>query len=132
MRWHSEDVEGPQFLQNAVKFSHKVFAQTHASYSNEKFLFIDADTVFKKKIKKVFVEDFIPDNVMLTCYGRPNWVEAGVVGFNARLKDLSKIFFDLYLSYYLDDKIFEMKFKTDCQALDETRKIDALLGFFKT
>ena len=119
----SEDFEGTQFLQNAVKFSHKVFAQAHASYSNKKFLFIDADTVFKKKITKKFVEVFIPDDVMLTCYGRPNWVEAGVVGFNATHKDLSKIFFDLYLSYYLEDKIFKMKFKTDCHALDETRRL---------
>ena len=49
-----EKNDNSQFLQNAVKFSHKVFAQAHASYRNEKFLFIDADNVFKKKNRRKF------------------------------------------------------------------------------
>lgn len=111
-----------EFLQNAVRFSHKVFAQVHSSYSKKKFMYIDADNIFKKKITKEFIDNFIPDNVSVTCYGRPNYVETGIIGYNASLGDVSKIFFQKYLSYYTEDKIFKSKFKTDSQALDGTRK----------
>ncbi len=115
--------DSTQFLQNAIKFSHKVFAQAHASYKNKKFIFMDADNIFKKEISESFFNSFIPNNTFLTCYGRPNWVEAGVIGFNSRIKNISKAFFKIYLNFYLEDKIFKMKFKTDCQALDATREI---------
>ena len=111
-----------EFLQNAVRFSHKVFAQVHSSYSKKKFMYIDADNVFRKKISNEFVDSFIPDDVVVTCYGRPNYVETGIIGYNASLGDISKTFFQKYLSYYTEDKIFNSKFKTDSQALDGTRK----------
>ena len=118
-----ESDDKSQFLQNFVKFSHKVFAQTHASYKNKKFLFIDADNIFKKNIEEKFINNFIPNDVFLTFYGRPNWVESGVVGFNSQIKDINKTFFETYINFYLEDKISKMKFKTDCQALDATREI---------
>ena len=49
-----EKDDSVQFLQNAVKFSHKVFAQTHASYKSEKFIFMDADNIFKKRNQSKF------------------------------------------------------------------------------
>jgi hypothetical protein len=117
-----ESFSDKHFLQNAVRFSHKVFAQVHASYSNKKFMYIDGDNIFRNKITKEFVNNFIPDDVMVTCYGRPNYVETGIIGFNASLGNTSKIFFEKYLAYYTEDKIFDSKFKTDSQALDGTRK----------
>ncbi len=126
-----EKDDSTQFLQNAIKFSHKVFAQTHASYKNEKFIFMDADNIFKKEINEHFFNSFIPNESFLTFYGRPNWVEAGIIGFNSKIKDISKTFFKIYLDFYLQDKIFEMKFKTDCQALDATRKIMKKNPYYK-
>ncbi len=111
-----------QFLQNAVRFSHKVFAQVHSSYTNKKFMYVDADNIFKNKISYEFVNNFIPNDVVVTCYGRPNYVETGIIGYNCTLGEISKIFFEKYLSYYTEDKIFDSKFKTDSQALDGTRK----------
>ena len=111
------------FLQNAIKFSHKVFSQCHASYGNKKFMYVDGDCVFNKKVDKEFFNDFIPDNSLLTFYGRPNWVETGIIGFNPSNNETSKKFFNTYLSFYNKDKIFDLKFKTDCQALDKTRSI---------
>ena len=58
---------------------------------------------------------------MVTCYGRPNYVETGIIGYNASLGSVSQLF-KKYLSYYTEDKIFDSKFKTDSQALDGTRK----------
>ena len=111
-----------EFLQNAVRFSHKVFAQVHSSYSKKKFMYVDADNIFRDKITEKFIDNFIPNDVVVTCYGRPNYVETGIIGFNANLNETSKIFFDKYLSYYTEDKIFKSKFKTDSQALDGTRR----------
>ena len=117
-----ESFSDKHFLQNAVRFSHKVFAQVHASYSNKKFMYIDGDNIFRNKITKEFVNNFIPDDVFVTCYGRPNYVETGIIGFNSSLGNTSKIFFEKYLAYYTEDKIFDSKFKTDSQALDGTRE----------
>ena len=110
------------FLQNAVRFSHKVFAQVHSSFSKTKFMYIDADNVFKKRITEDFINNFVPDDVVVTCYGRPNYVETGIIGYNASLGNISDLFFKTYLSFYTEDKIFKSKFKTDSQALDGTRK----------
>ena len=44
------------------------------------------------------------------------------MGLNACGLNTSKVFFEKYLAYYTEDKIFDSKFKTDSQALDGTRK----------
>jgi hypothetical protein len=126
-----ESYSDQQFLQNAVRFSHKVFAQVHASYSNKKFMYIDGDNIFRNKITKEFVNNFIPDDVFVTCYGRPNYVETGIIGFNSSLGNTSKIFFEKYLAYYTEDKIFDSKFKTDSQALDGTREAMKKISDYK-
>ena len=43
--------------------------------------------------------DELTDNskdVVVTCYGRPNYVETGIIGFNASLGNTSKIFFEIW------------------------------------
>ena len=45
-----------------------------------------------------------------------------VVGFNCTL-DISKKFFDIYLSHYTKDTIYNLPNKTDCHAFDNTRKL---------
>ena len=87
-----ESFTDEHFLQNAVRFSHKVFAQVHSSYSNKKFMYIDADNIFKKKITEEFVNNFIPNDIVVTCYGRPNYVETGIIGYNASLGSVSQLF----------------------------------------
>ena len=47
---------------------------------------------------KEFVNNFIPNDVVVICYGRPNYVETGIIGYNALLGDISKLFFEKYLS----------------------------------
>ena len=110
------------FLQNAVRFSHKVFSQYHASKLNKKFMWLDADNIFIKQIPDNFVETFIPGDTFTTFYGRNHYTECGVVGFNCTL-DISKKFFDIYLSHYTKDTIYNLPNKTDCHAFDITRKL---------
>ena len=110
------------FLQNAVRFSHKVFAQYHASKLNKKFMWLDADNIFMKQFPDNFMDSFIPDDTFTTFYGRDHYSECGVVGFNCTL-DISKKFFDIYLSHYTKDTIYNLPNKTDCHAFDNTRKL---------
>ena len=110
------------FLQNAVRFSHKVFAQYHASKLNKKFMWLDADNIFMKQFPDDFIDTFIPKDTFTTFYGRDHYTECGVVGFNCML-DISKKFFDIYLSHYTKDTIYNLPNKTDCHAFDNTRKL---------
>lgn len=110
------------FLQNAVRFSYKVFAQTHASKYNQKFIWLDADNIFIKQIPENFFDTFLPNDTFTTFYGRDHYTECGVLGFNCTLES-SKSFFDTYISYYTKDKIWDLPNKTDCHAFDSTRKI---------
>ena len=110
------------FLQNAVRFSHKVFAQYHASKLNKKFMWLDADNIFMIQFPDNFIDTFIPDDTFTTFYGRDHYTECGVIGFNCTL-DISKKFFDIYLSHYTKDTIYDLPNKTDCHAFDNTRKL---------
>ena len=116
--WHDDS----DFLQNAVRFSHKVFAQYHASKLNKKFMWLDADNIFMRQFPDNFMDTFIPDDTFTTFYGRDHYTECGVIGFNCTL-DISKKFFDIYLSHYTKDTIYDLKNKTDCHAFDNTRKL---------
>jgi len=54
------------FLQNAVRFSHKVFAQYHASQLNKKFMWLDADNIFMKQFPnnfETYVNHYIKDTI---------------------------------------------------------------------
>ena len=110
------------FLQNAVRFCPKVFSQYHASQLNKKFMWLDADNVFMKTFPDNFIDTFIPEDTFTTFYGRNHYTECGVVGFNCTL-DISKKFFDIYLSHYTKDTIWNMVNKTDCHAFDNTRNM---------
>jgi hypothetical protein len=116
--WHDDS----DFLQNAVRFSHKVFAQYHASKLGKKFMWLDADNIFMKQFPDNYMDTFIPDDTFTTFYGRDHYTECGVVGFNCTL-NISKKFFDTYLSHYTKDTIYNLPNKTDCHAFDNTRKL---------
>jgi len=110
------------FLQNAVRFSYKVFAQYHANKLNKKFIWLDADNIFLKQIPDNFIDTFIPDDTFITFYGRNTYTECGVLGFNSTL-DISKKFFETYINHYIKDTIWDLPDKTDCHAFDNTRKL---------
>jgi hypothetical protein len=115
-------IDDTNFLQNAVRFSYKVFAQYHASKLKKKFMWLDADNIFIKQIPDNFMDTFIPDDTFTTFYGRNEYTECGVIGFNSTL-DVSKIFFETYINHYIKDTIWDLPDKTDCHAFDNTRKL---------
>ena len=120
------------FYEDAIKFSHKVFAQAHASLQNEKFIWLDADNVFVKPWTELVFDNFILDNIFTRYYERQaQYTECGILGFNSTKIDISKKFFEIYLGYYLTDKIYSLVHKTDCHAFDETRKQMAGVSGYK-
>ena len=110
------------FRKDGVRFCPKVFAQHHASKLNKKFMWLDADNIFCKQFPSNFVETFIPGDTFTTFYGRNEYTECGVVGFNATL-DISKKFFETYINHYLKDTIWDLRYNTDCHAFDNTRSL---------
>ena len=107
------------FMVDARRFCFKVFAQYHASKQKEKFMWLDADNIFNKQIPTDWFNKFIPDNVFCSYYGRKRYSELGVLGFNCKDEDSDK-FFDVYLKHYTEDRIWNMQYKTDCHAFDNT------------
>ena len=110
------------FTLDAVRFSYKVFAQNAARKYGKKIYYVDSDCVFEEQIPKNWYDECLPDDVFLSFYDRPNqYTETGFVAFNEN-KLISKEFFNHYINYYEEDKVFELNGYTDCHTLDATRK----------
>ena len=80
------------FLQDAVRFSYKVYAYTDMLINNEDYdglICIDADSVFYKTIDEDWIKKHIHrDNSMMTYLGRgKQYSECGFLYFNTRHKD---------------------------------------------
>jgi len=118
------------FMYDAVRFSHKVYAIWHAAkninisnHKEYKLFWLDADTVIQNKINSEYFDKFLPKGIF-TCYlGRPGrYTECGFVGFNLNDPSASE-FFDELIDYYNSDRLYkELPFFTDCHVYDATRE----------
>lgn len=107
----------PGFLWDAKRFSHKVFAQIDAAKDGEPFWWIDADIAMFRHVP----EELLEQEEMVTFLGRDTYTETGLVGFNPRHKDFPE-FLKRYRSMYVDRKLFELPYWTDCHAFDAARE----------
>jgi len=121
---HSDKIwiDDSNFLQNAVRFCYKVFAQCHAGRMNSKVYFLDADNVFCKQFPESVLEEFLSNNIFVSFYGRQNFTETGFLAFNCTQRTVAEEFFSRYIQYYTRDQIYTLDHKTDCHAFDATRK----------
>ena len=115
------------YLKDAVKFCYKVFAQSAAREFGDKLYYVDSDCVFVKQIPDTWFKECLPDDTFLTFYDRPgnetpNYTETGFLAFD-NTKKVSNDFFNTYKDWYISDRIYKLKFFTDCHALDATRKM---------
>lgn len=119
------------YLNDAVRFSYKVFAQVNSYSLAEEVFYVDSDCVFLSQIPATWFEECLPNDVFVSFYHRPNmYTETGFVAFNNTLPCASK-FYRIYKSFYLQDTIYNLaedgesmvKGTTDCHAFDETRGI---------
>jgi hypothetical protein len=112
------------FLQDAVRFSHKSYAIWHAAKNSnvDKLFWLDADTVLTNSITEQYLNNFLPDNYFTSYLGRSeSYTETGFIGFNLKHAYADE-FFDIFKNYYDSDKIYTLKKYTDCHVFDATRK----------
>ena len=114
--------EVPGFLKDARRFSYKVFAQCDGARFGEKMYYIDADSIFTKRIPEPWYEQCLPDDCLIAFYHREGlYTETGFIAFNTK-HSLAKSFFQFYEGLYITDNIYNLENWTDCHTFDETRK----------
>jgi hypothetical protein len=120
-----------EFRYDAVRFSYKVFAQNAVRKYADHIFWIDADCIFNKQIPDQWFNEALPDNIFLSFFDRPkSYTETGFVGINNSLP-VSIVFFEKYLDYYINDKIFELPGYLDCDVFDDTRKRSSFAYTYK-
>ena len=120
------------YIDNAVMFSYKVFAQYDASFLKIKTIFLDSDCVFHKQLSEDWINKFIPDDTCLACYTRESYYsESGFIGFNNTLDTTHKFFKD-YIDLYLTDNVYCIKCGyTDSIAFDVIRRKYKFISSYK-
>ena len=102
------------FQKDAVRFSYKVYAYTQAILTTrdcDGLIFIDADSVFYKKIDEAWVKKHLHrEDCMMTYLGRPTYSECGFMYFNMKHNFIKQFAIDMRKMY--DDNLL---FKEDEQ-----------------
>jgi len=91
------------FERDAVRFSYKVYAYTQAILTTKGYdgiIFIDADSVFYKKIDEAWVKKHLhKEDCMLTYLGRPTYTECGFIYFNMKHTFIKQFAYDMRKMY---------------------------------
>lgn len=102
------------FQKDAVRFSYKVYAYTQAILTTrdcDGLIFIDADSVFYKKIDEAWVKKHLHrEDCMVTYLERPTYSECGFMYFNMKHNFIKQFAIDMRKMY--DDNLL---FKEDEQ-----------------
>lgn len=114
------------FLQDAVRFSYKVYAYTDQIINNEDYdgiICIDADSVFYKPIDVEWVKEHIHRNDTMMCYlGRGNhYSECGFLYFNMK-HNSTKAYAREMKRMYDSDEIYQLPEVHDSYIWDHVRK----------
>ena len=114
------------FLQDAVRFSYKVYAYTDQIINNEDYdgiICIDADSVFYKSIDVEWVKEHLHRNDTMMCYlGRGNhYSECGFLYFNMK-HNSTKAYAREMKRMYDSDEIYQLSEVHDSYIWDHVRK----------
>jgi len=114
------------FLQDAVRFSYKVYGYCHAikQYSDYDFVMgVDADSVFYHPMpEEVVATELYKEDCMITYLGRGGqYSECGFLGFNMNHPEIQN-YADEMLEMYNSDKIYKLIECHDSFVWDYVRK----------
>lgn len=113
------------FTKDAVRFCYKVYAYTEAIIKTRDYdglMFIDADSVFYKKIDTNWVKKHLHrDDCMLTYLNRPTYSECGFIYFNMRHQFIKQFAYEMR-KMYDDDLIFKEDQQHDSWIFDIVRQ----------
>jgi hypothetical protein len=111
------------FLFDAVRFSHKVFAVLDRieKHDTDIVLWLDGDTRTHSKVTEETIHSWCPVDKFASFLGRPwKYTETGFHMFRTKHK-ISDTFFSKWKSYYVDDSVFLLDHWTDCHTYDAAR-----------
>lgn len=111
----------PSYLWDAIRFSHKVYAQTHlaANTDADVMYWVDADSITFRDVGDAH-KSWLPEGKYCAYLGRHTYTECGFIAFNLA-HQASKEFMDRYKALYDTDEVFNMGQWTDCHTFDRVR-----------
>lgn len=119
-----KDSKLKNFLFDAVRFSHKVFALYDAVQTNlgKSVVWLDADTITHTTIPDNFLTTNFPNNYSIAYLGRiKQYTECGWVVYHTS-HPLMTYFWETFANYYRNDSIFTLSEWHDSYVFDVVRK----------
>lgn len=110
------------YMYDAARFAHKMWAMIHGSWDAEGLCFwLDADCVTHRKPSAEFLNRLIPPQYYFGYFGRTNlYTETGFWGVRAN-HECHKPFMSALKNTYMSGEIFGLPWWTDCHVLDHVR-----------
>ena len=106
------------YLFDARKFAHKVYAQLDAFESGERYVvWLDGDIVFKKELTRTFLRNLVKGCLAAYLGRRGAYTETGFLIFDTKHPDFD-IFKRRYRDFYDKRLIFMLDYWIDCMAFD--------------
>jgi|TARA_R110000765_G_scaffold127597_1_gene225639 hypothetical protein len=112
------------FQRDGVKFSHKVFAQSHRIVNTEAdiLLYLDADTYTHATPNIDYLNEILPENVLCTYFGRPRlYDETGFYMHNPK-HPRATAWANTMERIYLQGELWKYPLQVDCYTMYEARQ----------
>jgi hypothetical protein len=110
------------YLHNARKFSHKVYAQLDACGSDHRYVvWLDADVVITSELTEDFLKGLLGGGFCAYLGRELTYTETGFLIFDVLHDDFPE-FAKRYRSFYDDRYLFLLPYWIDCLAFDVARK----------
>jgi len=114
-------LEPKNYLFDARRFCHKVYAQLDAFDSGERYIvWIDGDCVFTKDITKTFLKKLTKESFCAYLGRKGTYTETGFLIFDTEHDDFPR-FKSRYRELYDKRLIFRLPYWIDCLAFDVSR-----------
>lgn len=117
----TQHIKAKNYLFDARKFSHKVYAQLDAFEHKRYVVWLDSDIVVIGKLTKHFLKNLIKDHFCAYLGRNDCYTETGFLIFDTHHEDFL-VFKQRYADYYNKRYLFELRFWIDCLAFDKARE----------
>ena len=116
---NGQTTNGYNFQKDGVKFSHKVFAQTHRIKNTDAdiLLYLDADTYTHETPNLNYIYSILPEDHLCTYFGRPRlYDETGFYMHNAKHHD-ALVWAETLEKIYTEGELWTYPLQVDCYTM---------------
>jgi hypothetical protein len=116
--------DGYDYKHDGVKFSHKVFAQTHRirNTTADVILYLDADTYTHAEPNLDYIDSICPKDYLCTYFGRPKlYDETGFYMHNAKHYK-AVVWAETLEKIYIEGEVWTYPFQMDCYTMYSGRQ----------